>query len=206
MRLSSKQLQSLVSQYQQWHSPILEKHLNWYRDVDLDIAIERAARMEFDASGAIHPHQRFRQLRWFKDQAGYEKAFLPILRERKVEIEECREFDELYKIVQRAFKKIKGAGDLTTYDTSLRIGACKKVEPKEVYLQSGALKGARAFLSQTGGSLKLRSGGHYPVEVFSGLDDFSAAQFENFLCIAHFVLSGKKSFSSSCLSLGKGGC
>lgn len=57
------------------------------------------------------------------------------------ELEKLTNFKELYDAVEA--RKIKGVGQLTIYDTALRIGANLKIEPKNVYLHCGTKEGAK---------------------------------------------------------------
>ena len=53
-----------------------------------------------------------------------------------------KDFEDLYIAVNAAISKCKGVGDLTVYDTALRIGYLLKVLPKDyVYLYAGGYEG-----------------------------------------------------------------
>ena len=51
------------------------------------------------------------------------------------ELSNCKNFDCLLKIVEACAKQIKGIGELTIYDTALRIGFYLDIYPDKVYLQ-----------------------------------------------------------------------
>ena len=56
-------------------------------------------------------------------------------------------FDALFEIVDKESRKLWGIGELTVYDTALRIGAYHELElePKEIYLHAGTREGAKAL-------------------------------------------------------------
>lgn len=54
-------------------------------------------------------------------------------------------FDDLHARVTTAIGALHGIGELTVYDTALRIGAKLGLLPKRVYLHSGTRVGARAL-------------------------------------------------------------
>lgn len=55
------------------------------------------------------------------------------------ELANSRSFDEILQIVNES--KIPGFGELSVYDTSLRIASFRNVEPNKVYLHAGARTG-----------------------------------------------------------------
>ncbi len=55
------------------------------------------------------------------------------------------DFDELHRLVDKAIGSIRGVGELTVYDTAVRIGAKLGLKPQRVYLHSGTREGARAL-------------------------------------------------------------
>ena len=88
-------------------------------------------------SGKKHPHQR----RINNDSL---KKFSRSLIKRKRAIIKSRSFSLLLCILKSARKK--GIGELTIYDTALRIGISKNIKPNEVYLHAGTKKGAQILL------------------------------------------------------------
>lgn len=102
----------------------------------------------------------------------------------EVKIQKCKEFDILFEIVKSC--KISGIGELTIYDTALRIGSYLNVMPTRVYLFRGAREGAMILFKK--GYLidvKLKNLGstllvsNFPKE-FRSLEPF---QIEQLLCI-----------------------
>ncbi len=66
-------------------------------------------------------------------------------------IEACQTFSKLYNTVEEAILPIHGIGNLTVYDTALRIGAKLNLFPEEVYLHRGTREGATALGLDAGG-------------------------------------------------------
>lgn len=62
---------------------------------------------------------------------------------REIErLKSVNSFKDLYNVVDQIIGSIKGIGELTTYDTALRIGAKLGLEPQDVYLHAGTREGA----------------------------------------------------------------
>ncbi len=60
-------------------------------------------------------------------------------------IRRCNKFEQLFELVKRKIVTIKGIGELTLYDTTLRIGAFLELFPSDVYLHAGTRVGAKAL-------------------------------------------------------------
>ena len=54
----------------------------------------------------------------------------------------CKSFGELHELVQRTIGTIPKIGELTVYDTALRLGAFLGLEPEVVFLHAGTRIGA----------------------------------------------------------------
>ncbi len=99
-------------------------------------------------------------------------------------IQKCKEFDKLFEIVKSC--KISGIGELTIYDTALRIGSYLNVMPTRVYLFRGAREGAM-ILFKKGYLIDVKSKNlaitllvsNFPTE-FNKLEPY---QIEQLLCI-----------------------
>ncbi len=61
------------------------------------------------------------------------------------DLEGCTDFDAFHSLVCRLIDPIPGVGELTVYDTALRIGAKLGLYPRKVYLHAGSRDGARAL-------------------------------------------------------------
>jgi hypothetical protein len=171
-------LVSAVSNYKSEHSKRLRDHLEWYSSAkDLGEAIERASRAEYDASGLMHGHQ----FRVGRTRLG--KIEGPLTRDLR-EITGFNDFGELYSLVRRCIADLPGLGDLTVYDTALRLGGFFNVMPTSVYLQCGARKGALEFYRLFRNNESLPEGRSVPTTIFfPELQDLSPCEIENFLCI-----------------------
>jgi hypothetical protein len=64
---------------------------------------------------------------------------------RRARLERATSFDDLHERVGAAIGSLQGIGELTVYDTALRIGAKLGHLPKAVYLHAGTRAGARAL-------------------------------------------------------------
>jgi hypothetical protein len=56
---------------------------------------------------------------------------------------QAKSFEELHETVAGVIRSIEGIGELTIYDTTLRIGAKLQLEPNVVFLHAGTRTGAR---------------------------------------------------------------
>lgn len=63
---------------------------------------------------------------------------------KRAHLKRARDFDELYGRVETAIGTLHGIGELTVYDTALRIGARLGHVPRKVYLHAGTRAGAKA--------------------------------------------------------------
>jgi len=68
-------------------------------------------------------------------------------------LRKCTTFIELHDLVDEKLGGVSGIGPLTVYDIANRLGAHLGLEPEDVYLHSGAAKGARAMGFDTAGEL-----------------------------------------------------
>lgn len=112
-------------------------------------------------------------------------------------------FEDFYKWLSDTIKGIKGIGDLSVYDTALRMGwhfekdgMPYRIAPeKYVYLHKGALWGAEALqrisrLSTTYINPDIKLDYHIEITEFcDDLQSLGANHLENFLCIYHNLLT-----------------
>jgi hypothetical protein len=135
-RLLDANFASIVRAYIAQRRRAVQDELNGFKAEEcLDAAIERAG-MARRRDGKRYSHQR--------------RLKKTVLREatrhlRRAGLDRSGDFDDLHRRVAVAIGDIVGIGDLTVYDTSLRIGAKLGVLPKVVYLHSGTREGARAL-------------------------------------------------------------
>lgn len=144
-----KSLQSIVNDYNRriqvvdaetlkgWHAVLI-----FYGDLqDWKTAVEEAGKFHFDASGKCHPHQC--HIYGFA-----KKQFLIDLQNNQTAIYNSANFSDLYGNIEKFCKK-KRIGELTVYDTAMRLGAfleSKKggcFKPQMVFLHNGAMEGAK---------------------------------------------------------------
>jgi hypothetical protein len=91
----------------------------------------------------------------------------------------CITFDQLYNKIKKLVEPIQGLGPMYDYDVALRIGAKQRLLPTSVYLQRGALEGARnLFGNAVAGVIELAEEHSRPE--FKRL---AAHEIEDFLCI-----------------------
>jgi hypothetical protein len=102
-----------------------------------------------NSRGKRYSHQR--RLK----RAALKQALRTLLNESG-DIEQARDFDDLFRIIKAAVVPIAGIGELYVYDTSLRIGAKLNLFPTIVYLHTGTRIGAQALgLNDSAGTLKV---------------------------------------------------
>jgi hypothetical protein len=127
--------------------------------------VARAARAE-TATGK-HKHQ-------WRVPLDVLTAFATNLALRLSEIERAATFDRLLAILDEA--KPKGIGELTIYDTAVRIGYGLNLAPEAVYLHAGTRKGAKRLLPDVRRPFVLRA--EFPSE----WDGLSPVEIEDLLC------------------------
>lgn len=131
------------------HSDYLDKYLSFYKDLpNLTELIVHAADGIFKlTNNGIEYFIRHNHQEVFLDKDGNQRG-VPFevskevrdnLIKRMNEILKARSFDEIYQIVTEC--KVKGFGELSIYDTSIRIASHLNIEPDKVYLHAGARKG-----------------------------------------------------------------
>jgi|GEM_PF-2468124 len=131
------------------HSDYLERYLGFYKELpNLTEVIVHAADGIFKiANQGIEFFIRHNHQEVFLDKEGnqrevpYEvsKQVRDNLIKRTNDILKARTFDELFNIVTEC--KVKGFGELSIYDTAMRIATHMNIEPDKVYLHAGARKG-----------------------------------------------------------------
>ena len=126
----------IVRNYKKTCRPSFSKELQFYKNQkSLLKAIETAALAKLP-SRKRHPHQR--RIR----EAILQTAKNNLLR---VNLEYSKTFSELHARVKKAIGYISGIGELTIYDTALRIGAYLRLEPELIYLHAGVRYGVKAL-------------------------------------------------------------
>jgi len=141
-------------------------------------AAERTLR---DAVSRAALAERFNGQRWvvYAHQRRVSRRAREESRERllRAELENSASFHELFQAVEAAIRPISGIGELTVYDTALRIGAKLGLEPDRVYLHAGTRVGARHLgLDWHGESIPVAKLPH-------ALQSMRPWQVEDILCI-----------------------
>jgi hypothetical protein len=105
------------------------------------------------------------------------RAWANVLLRKKAAMHSCQTFEALFDVVKKESLKFWRNGELTVYDTALRIGAHLKLEPEEIYLHAGTRAGARA-LGIDGKRRSVRR-----QELPSGLRRLKPREIEDCLCM-----------------------
>jgi hypothetical protein len=131
------------------HSEYLDKYLSFYKDLpNLTELIVHASDGIFKlTNNGIEYFIRHNHQEVFLDKEGNQRGVpfevSKLVRDNLImrinEILKARTFDEIYQLVTDC--KVKGFGELSIYDTSLRIASHLNIEPDKVYLHAGARKG-----------------------------------------------------------------
>lgn len=133
----------VVHKYKSTRRGQLAKELRFYKKgPTLRDAIKRAA-LCLTHDGERHKHQRR------IPEAALNKACSNLLNLEK-EINGCKNFSDLFDLVEKEINPIRGIGPLTVYDVATRIGSKIGLKPDVIYLHAGTAIGARALLPKTG--------------------------------------------------------
>ena len=123
-----------------------------------------------DRNGSLHDHQYRLGYPLTDHAADFIAAFAS-------EFELASDFNAIHALCERTVGSIDGVGELAVYDIAERIGWSFGVEPQQVYLHSGTLKGAKAlFPALKGKRLAMEA-------LPSAFEGLSAAEVENLFCI-----------------------
>lgn len=129
-------LESIVEQYLADHAEKADGELRFFESQKSVRDAVRLAGLAQGPSGKRFDHQR--------------RIPSPVL-EKSAQILNCalqqlsgaHSFHDLYQLVAALIGPISGIGDLTIYDTALRIGAKFRIYPERVYLHAGTKQGAK---------------------------------------------------------------
>lgn len=178
---SSKGLNSLKSIVEDYNTCSTDPWLLHCKSIDtLTKCIKDAAtalKGPINTKHSKHPHQHRLIGQTLED-------FSNTLLTMESKIQKCKEFDILFEIV-KSFK-IRGIGELTIYDTALRIGIFLNVMPTSVYFFRGAREGVMILFNK-GYLIDVKSKNlgitllvsNFPTE-FNHLEPF---QIEQLLCM-----------------------
>lgn len=165
----------IVRHYLRFRRPILHEELQWFAGQSSFALLLDEAVHARDKWGKRLSHQR--RLVKHVIPTAYK-----LLTARESALQKAASFAELFDLVDSTLGAIPRSGDLYAYDTALRVGAWLRLYPTTVFLQTGALAGAKKLSC----SLKARSVplAHFP-EPFHALAPF---EVENLLCCYKAVL------------------
>lgn len=134
--MSVKSLKNIVNHYIQVYRQDAENELRWFAiQRSFTDAVQLAAIAQ-GPGGKRFIHQ------WRIKEYALKESQNRLLRSIK-QLQSVSTFEELHQAVESIISDIKGIGNLTAYDTALRIGANLGLEPDRVYLHAGTLDGAK---------------------------------------------------------------
>ena len=173
------------------HTDYLHKYLSFYKELPnmTELIIHAADGIFKLTNNGIEYFIRHNHQEVFIDKEGNQrgvpfevsKQVRYILINRINDILKARTFDDIYQIVNEC--KVKGFGELSIYDTSMRIASHLNIEPDKVYLHAGARKGME-ILEEKGyveqGSSKKK---HIEIkDMPKQIQQLKAAETEHLLC------------------------
>ena len=159
----------IIAHFQRCALPSLDAELNWFASQRTLLGAIRRAAVARGANGNRLSHQ------WRLPRQMYPSALVKLTAVAPA-LRACATFSDLYAVIESAVGSLNGVGPLYLYDTTLRIGAFRKLKPSEVYLQAGALKGAKRLLPRV--HTRSLSPTVFPTP-YSSLPPY---QLENLLC------------------------
>lgn len=169
----------------------LEKYLDYYHSLNnLKSAIIDGCNAQFkiihldNIYSVKHTHQEEfvdneGRLRGVNNTVLSEMALKLVLKQKQIAT--ATSFDDVYQIVK--LSKINGFGELSIYDTAVRISAFLELQPTVVFLHAGTTEGVKILehkklLPENSSQAKTLQLNNFPVP----LQRLNALQMENFLC------------------------
>ncbi len=173
------------------HSDYLDKYLSFYKELpNLTEVIVHASDGIFKlTNNGIEYFIRHNHQEVFLDKDGNQRG-VPFevskqvrnnLIQRMNDILKARTFDEIFEVVTEC--KVKGFGELSIYDTSMRIASHLNIEPDKIYLHAGARKGLEILEEK--GYIEEGSSKRKYVEIKEmpeQMQQLKAAETEHMLC------------------------
>jgi len=174
------------------HREFFQQYMKYYREQpslssllkDATLGIIRIEQADNKTYYIRHPHQEV-----FTDKEGNQRGINVFiakqvehnLQARIEDLKKCSNFSQVIKIVEEC--KVKGFGDLSIYDTAVRIGTYLGIEPDKVYLHAGTRVGIKQ-LEEKGylveGSSKRKTIGLN--EMPKEFGNLSADEIQHFAC------------------------
>ena len=135
-RAEFESLEAIIAHYLANYSGNADCELQFYRrQRTIDVALEHAALAQLPSGKRAHHQRRL-------SQSTLNAAWNAL---KQCDFNKCRDFQELFCLVDETVRPIAGIGELYIYDTSLRIGAFLRLSPDRVCLHAGTRVGARAL-------------------------------------------------------------
>ena len=159
---------AIVRDYVRRHRPKTTRELRYFRDL-------RTFEEALTQAGLA---QRPDEKRW-SHQRRIPRAVLEQATRRlhQAQLRSARSFADLIARVNAVVRSVRGIGELYVYDTALRLGAHLRLLPREVYLHTGARRGARAL------GLDHRAKSLAPAKLPAALQLLRPYEIEDVLCI-----------------------
>lgn len=172
-------MEEVLQEYIDNYLPDLHRVVEYYQSLQgfEEVVSNAACAIRPNNKGGVFMDSHQRRIGKEKCEEG-SRVLLGILSE----INEFASYEGLYNRINGLANGIDRLGLLWSYDTALRIGFKKNFYPENVYLQSGARKGARTLLNAN------RIYGRYKeVDVFPELikESLEPYEIENFLCVGN---------------------
>lgn len=159
----------IIAHFQRCALPPLNAELNWFASQRTLLGAIRRAAVARGQNGNRLSHQ------WRLPRQMYPSALIKLTGIAPA-LRACAKFSDLYVVIESAVGPLNGVGPLYLYDTALRIGAFLKLKPNDVYLQAGALKGAKRLLP------RVRTRSISPTAFPAPYSALPPYQLENLLC------------------------
>lgn len=168
--LSANKIKKLYNHYDSSnHQLSLDKIKKFYQNIATIEDVIKYASKGVTPDLLKHPHQR-------RIPNSVLNKFSNKLLKKKKEIQEVKNFESLYLIIGN--NKIKGIGDLTVYDTTLRIGFYLKIYPTKLFVQAGSKVGYMRLVNVSHVSNPVAN-----ICIPELLRNIKKYHLENFLCI-----------------------
>lgn len=169
-------MENLIKKYLSDHLQNFEAGLSFFRqDISFDTALKHAILSE-DKNNRRFAHQKRIKKVILENKYFKISAF-------KKSMSEATHFEDILKIIENS--KEPGFGQLCCYDSALRIAEYKKISIDHIYLQAGALEGAKNLFNVYNKKLILISDrfinkSDLPEPLLKKLDE---KVIEDFLCV-----------------------
>lgn len=169
-RSRSEILRVLTEEYLEKHRQAHIDDIKSYFDPSSDRTTLYLAATARNNKGAKHPHQR-------RISNAALEAGAAVLLSHLDDLLFCSSFDQLHSRIRSFVESIKGLGQLFVYDTALRFGFSRNLNPTLVYLHRGTRTGAaRLGLNSKKATLNI-------YELPKEMSELSPIDVEDFLCI-----------------------